>query len=225
MKQIQHVYKIIISYCRHRTIPSMSSRLLTVLIQQKVSVVKIVCIVISSKRLSKNFGASLRNHLLGRLLGRPFDGDTDESFSDEDWNSVWFKNNTIYRHQTIRINYATYDMHRELDTINTRTHPYIMVASPETEADAHPFWYVAVLGVFHAHIQHIGVNSLDLWLQKVEFLWVRWRGVVPDSSRGRENAKLPETGFVPDSDDYAFGFLDPSLVIRGLPSSTCLQEW
>ncbi|KAJ7053405.1 hypothetical protein C8F01DRAFT_926282, partial [Mycena amicta] len=27
-------------------------------------------------------------------------------------------------------------------------------------------------------------------------------------------ARLPKVGFVPDSDPYAFGFLDPNLVIR-----------
>ncbi len=49
----------------------------------------------------------------------------------------------------------------------------------------------------------------------MEFLWVRWLGVVPDHSFGREQARLPKVGFVPDSDEFAFGFLDPSLVLRG----------
>jgi hypothetical protein len=55
----------------------------------------------------------------------------------------------------------------------------------------------------------------------MEFLWVRWLGVVPACSFGRKQAKLPKVGFVPDSDKFAFGFLDPALVIRGchlLPS-------
>lgn len=49
----------------------------------------------------------------------------------------------------------------------------------------------------------------------MEFLWVRWLGVVAGLSFGRKKACLPKLGFIPDSDDYAFGFLDPSLVIRG----------
>ena len=28
-------------------------------------------------------------------------------------------------------------------------------------------------------------------------------------------AQLPKVGFVPEEDDMAFGFLDPSLVVRG----------
>ena len=49
----------------------------------------------------------------------------------------------------------------------------------------------------------------------MDFLWVRWLGVVPDRSFGRKQARLPKIGFVKDTDEYAFGFLDPSLVIRG----------
>jgi len=55
----------------------------------------------------------------------------------------------------------------------------------------------------------------------MEFLWVRWLGVVPGHSFGRRHARLPKVGFVPDTDEFSFGFLDPALVIRGchvLPS-------
>ena len=109
-------------------------------------------------------------------------------------------------------------MRRDFDTVNTRTHPFIIVSSPETEAGAHPFWYAAVLGIFHADVQHTGLTQDDLRdfrFKKMEFLWVRWLGVVPDHLCGRKQAKLPKIGFVPDSDEFAFGFLDPSLVIRG----------
>jgi hypothetical protein len=49
----------------------------------------------------------------------------------------------------------------------------------------------------------------------MEFLWVRWLGVVPGRSFGQKHAQLPKIGFVPDSDEFAFGFLDPSHVVRG----------
>lgn len=102
-----------------------------------------------------------------------------------------------------------------------------MVASPETEPGAHPFWYAAVMGVFHANIQHVGAASRNYRFQRVEFLWVRWLGVVPDSSFGRTEAALPKIGFVPDSHEYAFGFLDPSLVLtpQRLSSSSFLCRW
>ena len=49
----------------------------------------------------------------------------------------------------------------------------------------------------------------------MDFLWVRWLGIVPDRSFGRKQAKLPQVSFVEDLDDYAFGFLDPALMIHG----------
>ena len=49
----------------------------------------------------------------------------------------------------------------------------------------------------------------------MEVLWVRWLGVVPGYKWGFSQARLPKVGFVPDNNDNAFGFLDPSLVIRG----------
>ena len=49
----------------------------------------------------------------------------------------------------------------------------------------------------------------------MEFIWVRWLGVVPGHSFGRKQARLPKIGFVPDSDEFAFGFLDPAHIIHG----------
>ncbi|KAF8955382.1 hypothetical protein BDZ97DRAFT_1907687 [Flammula alnicola] len=102
-----------------------------------------------------------------------------------------------------------YDIHRDYDTINPRTHPFIIVSSPEVESNpsAHPFWYGQVLGVFHTDVQHTGSKSCNLAWKLMDFLWVRWLGVVP--------AKLPKLGFVVETDEYVFGFLDPSLIIRG----------
>jgi hypothetical protein len=49
----------------------------------------------------------------------------------------------------------------------------------------------------------------------MEFLWVRWYGIEPDYRSGFQHAKLPKVGFVPEADEFAFGFLDPANVIRG----------
>ncbi|KIM41098.1 hypothetical protein M413DRAFT_48283, partial [Hebeloma cylindrosporum] len=92
-----------------------------------------------------------------------------------------------------------------------------IVPSPEVEANsaAHPFWYGAVIGIFHADVQHAGSRSRDFGWKSMDFLWIRWLGVVPGHSFGRKQAKLPKLGFVPDTDEYAFGFLDPGLVLQG----------
>ncbi|KAJ3571321.1 hypothetical protein NP233_g3834 [Leucocoprinus birnbaumii] len=164
-----------------------------------------------------DFISKLKDHLLGRLTNRRFDGDMHDEFSNADRNSIRIRNNRIFRHHTVRVNYTTYDIRRDYDTIKPRNRPFCMVASPDTATDpnAHPFWYAAVMGVFHAEVQHTGIGSRDFTWKTVEFLWVRWLGIEPDYSYGRRVAKLPKFGFVPDTDDYAFSFLDPAEVIRG----------
>jgi hypothetical protein len=172
----------------------------------------------------QGFISKLKDHLLGRICGLDFDGDTDQLFSDDERNSIRIRNNTIYRLSTLRINYTTYDMRRDFDTVNPKTHPFIMVPSPETEMHAHPFWYAAVLGVYHADVQHVSNETRDFRFKRMEFLWVRWLGVVPGHSSGKRQAKLPKIGFVPDSDEFAFGFLDPSHVIRGCHLIPCFVD-
>ena len=73
-----------------------------------------------------------------------------------------------------------------------------MVPSPETKQGAHPFWYAAVLGVFHANVQHIGNELRDFRFKRIEFLWVRWLGVVPGHTFGKKQAKLLKISFIPD---------------------------
>lgn len=130
-------------------------------------------------------------------------------------------------------------MRRGQDTMNPRTHCDVMVASAETDAETgteigakadvkigakrgakpttkvHPFWYARVLGVFHAKVLHTDSNARNRSIQHVEFLWVRWFGIEQDYEYGPGPGRLPKIGFVPDTEDNAFGFLDPSLVLRG----------
>jgi hypothetical protein len=90
-----------------------------------------------------------------------------------------------------------------------------MVLSPETGDNAHPYWYARVLGVFHAEILHTGPAATNRSVQNMQFLWVRWFGLVPNHRFGFKAARLPKIGFIPENDTGAFGFLDPSLVVRG----------
>ena len=58
----------------------------------------------------------------------------------------------------------------------------------------------------------------------MELLWVRWLGVEPKYRWGFRSAQLPKVGFVPESDDNVFGFLDPSLVIHGCHLIPCFPD-
>ncbi|KAK6972044.1 GLOBIN domain-containing protein [Favolaschia claudopus] len=165
---------------------------------------------------AQNFLPQLKSHLLARLLDLPYDGDGLD-FSDQDLLDVTVLHDRIYTHKIMRINFTTYDMGRDQDTINPRTNSDIMVLSHEDEVDgteAHPYWYARVIGIFHAEVRHVGPKSKTTRTQRMEFLWVRWFGRDMTYKAGWKARRLHRVGFVDFEDGGAFGFLDPSEVIR-----------
>lgn len=162
-------------------------------------------------QVHQNFIPQLKAHLLGRML------EQDSPFSNEDLNSVRIVNDHIYSAKVLRINYTTYDMRRDQDSMNPRTHCDVMVHSSEAETDhgAHPFLYARVLGLFHEKVLHTGKNVQNRSIQHMEFLWVRWFSIEPGFRSGFKAARLPKIGFIAETKPNAFGFLDPSVVLRG----------
>ncbi|PPQ78449.1 hypothetical protein CVT24_001579 [Panaeolus cyanescens] len=165
----------------------------------------------------KEFLPRLRDHILGRLLNQKYDGD-DSPFSDAERAEVVFQNHTIFQHKTLRVNYTTYDMRRDQDTINPGTNANIMMLSPEGEA--HPYWYAKVIGIYHVLVSHRDLQSTPTLMN---FLWVRWYGMEPAQSYrfGWKARRLPRIGFVDgtNKDPLAsppFGFIDPAHVIRAV---------
>jgi hypothetical protein len=163
--------------------------------------------------IKQDFIPKLKDHLLGRLLHREYDGD-EIQFSDSDRNTVRIQNNRIYSAKVLRINYTTYDVRRAQDIVNPRTNSDVMTLSRETASGAHPYWYCRILGIFHAQVLHTGPNATNRSIQHMEFLWVRWYGEVHGQRWKPNTPRLFKVGFVPDTDSSAFGFLDPSLVLR-----------
>ena len=90
-----------------------------------------------------------------------------------------------------------------------------MVRSPEVGDNTHPYWYAQVLGIYHMHVLTTHPAAAKHSAQPMEFLWVRWLGIEPGYRSGSRVARLPKVGFVEVTDQDAFGFLDPDLVIRG----------
>ncbi|THG97865.1 hypothetical protein EW026_g4222 [Hermanssonia centrifuga] len=165
-----------------------------------------------------DFLPSLKDHLLARLAGRVFDGDEHE-FTDIERGSLRLKDNRLYLHKVMRINYTTYDMRRDQDSINPRTHADIMVLSPE-EDQTHPYWFGRVLGIYHAFVMYTGPGSKSTSLEykRTDFLWVQWFGPCPGESVGFRKRRLPQIGFIPyeKHDAGPFGFLDPALVVHAV---------
>jgi hypothetical protein len=114
----------------------------------------------------------------------------------------------------MRIHYTTYDLKREYDTINPRTHGDVMVLSGET-SPSHPYWYARVLGIYTMEVLLQGRGGGQPVKHYVEVLWVRWLAVLQGWKSGMKYARLPKVAFVEESDPDAFGFLDPGQVIRG----------
>jgi hypothetical protein len=114
----------------------------------------------------------------------------------------------------MRVNYTTYDVRRDGETINPRTYPDIMVKSPETGPNGEAYWYARVISIFHAQLSssHPGIKERSM--QKMDVLWVRWFGRELGHRHGSRYAHLPKIGFVESTDEYAFSFLDPTQVIR-----------
>ena len=139
-----------------------------------------------------------------------YDGD-ERVFPSEERASLQFVNslNNILRPKRFQVNYTTYDMRCDQDTLHPGHGSAVMLLSRENSRNAHPFWYAQVLAAFL-----ITVDYMDSTRQ-MEVLWVRWFGAMPGYHWGFRNARLPKIGFIPADSGMAFGFLDPSLVLRG----------
>ncbi|KAJ3819389.1 hypothetical protein F5880DRAFT_1460801, partial [Lentinula raphanica] len=138
------------------------------------------------------------------------------SFTNADRNHIRLKGGHFVSLKTCRINYMTYDVRRDQDTINPRNHADVMMLSGEDKPDAHPYWYACVIGIYHATVisTHPQANTAESGPQDLEFLWVRWLGIDPGHCSGAQYARLPKVGFVDESDPFAFGFLNTARVIR-----------
>ncbi|GJJ13555.1 hypothetical protein Clacol_007810 [Clathrus columnatus] len=163
-----------------------------------------------------DFLPKLRSHLFSRICGIGGIGD-EEQVDGVNGFTVLFLHECIYSHAILRINFTTYDLHRDQDFINPHTPKrFVMVASnddSEEECRKYPFWYAQVLGIFHAEI-FLSSKQQTPKPTRMEFLWVRWLGQDPTWKDGFKFHQLERIGFIPHEDKDAFGFLDPAAVIR-----------
>jgi hypothetical protein len=137
------------------------------------------------------------------------------SSTKPDIDHILFKHDRIYTHNIMRVNYTTYDVRRAQDTINPATpHRDIMVlADIDGNTDTHRFLYTRVLGVYHVNVIYTGPEMIDYRPRRLEFLWVRWFEHVVEGSWTAST--LDCVCFPPMAGENAYGFLDPTDVIRG----------
>ena len=90
-----------------------------------------------------------------------------------------------------------------------------MTLSHETDTtDSHPFWYGRIIGIFHARVLYLQSRSYAPEIRHIAFLYVRWFGRDTSFHSGFKHKRYPRIGF--DDPQYAFTFLDPDQVIRGV---------
>ncbi len=120
-------------------------------------------------------------------------------------------------------------MRRSQDSLNPRTQADVIVIAndePDGEttnrtrtgsspaSDAPPYWYARVLGVFHAHVRYRSTSTQASQLHSIEFLWVRWFEPDATYSSGWAARRLNRVRFLDCGDTEAFGFINPSDVVR-----------
>ncbi|KAL6307409.1 hypothetical protein BKA93DRAFT_816023 [Sparassis latifolia] len=162
-----------------------------------------------------SFLRKLKDHVLHSFHPRNL-GEGPQTWTDTDRDSVVIKDDRMYAHQTLTINYTTYDVRRAQDTINPSTARHdVMVLADNDDPHAHPFWYARVLGIYHINAVDLSPNTHSDGIPKhVEFLLVRWLGEDPDWCGGWHARRLDRIGFIPASDNGAFGILDPADILR-----------
>jgi hypothetical protein len=120
----------------------------------------------------------------------------------------------------MRINYTSYDVRRSQDVINASSAHCNIMTLTDTHDDQdqdtiHPFSYARVLGIYHVNVVYVGPGMIDYQPRRLEFLWVRWYQRSQTIQAGWQARKLDRVQFLPPADDGAFGFIDPSDVMRG----------
>ena len=165
------------------------------------------------KQKPKGFVGKLKDHLLDRILGREYDGG-ERTYGREQRNAVIIANDMLHKHKTLQINYTTYDMRRERDTIHINRNRDFMMLSCETD---YPYWFGRILGIYHASVQYLDPESVSRYRggpKRMEFLHVRWFARMEQETSGWENRQPLALTF--DDPEDAFGFVDPDMVIRAV---------
>ncbi|EIW86100.1 hypothetical protein CONPUDRAFT_35795, partial [Coniophora puteana RWD-64-598 SS2] len=122
----------------------------------------------------------------------------------------------LYEHKTLRVNFTTYDLRREHDTINPRSHADIMLLSQDepTDKNAHPYWYARVTFIFHVMVRFHHEDPSKS--RRVDVLLIRWLHRDSNFQDIFVDRRLPRVSFFPLGTSECWDFIDPSTVIRSV---------
>ena len=182
----------------------------------------------------QDFTRDLKEHLFPRIRERlkisaeVFDSNI-VNIDHAAQNTIIIKDNRVYNHKLARFYHTTYDVRRSEDIINPQTpHCNIMMlsnamsshATPSTASSNHPFLYGRVIGIYHVNVIYTGPGTKEYDPMRFDILHMRWfqLHVVQSRVRGQsgwDSSRLDCVTFPPMAHTESFGFIDPSLVLRG----------
>ncbi|KAF8596784.1 hypothetical protein BDV93DRAFT_454289, partial [Ceratobasidium sp. AG-I] len=157
------------------------------------------------------FIPQLKRHLLSRILGSQDHPD----FNDQEVGCVCFYQEQMYRHNTLRINYTSYDVLRQQDVINpSNSHCFALLpADLSNNSDAHPFIYAKIISIYHAKVSYAGQQPC-----RMDFVHVRWLYYDQTHPGEWDIGRLDQVGHEACKTDQdlldSFNFVNPSDIIR-----------
>ncbi|KJA13829.1 hypothetical protein HYPSUDRAFT_99722, partial [Hypholoma sublateritium FD-334 SS-4] len=183
---------------------------------------------------AKDFTKKLKEHLLPRILKKLKinedslgSGDTSMEQLAQKW--IVVKSDRIFQHKLAHFYHTTYDVRRSEDVINPRTaHCDVMLladlepngTSHSDMTATHPFLYGRVIGIYHVNVVYVGQGMKSYEAMRFDLLQIRWFQVEISDLQDRHlsewaSLRLNRLSFPSMAFKDSFGFLDPSLVLRG----------
>ena len=90
----------------------------------------------------------------------------------------------------------------------------VFANADHADENSHPFCYAQVLGVYYANVVYIGPGIDGYESHRMEFLWVwRYQQMCMTCSCWMSH-RLDRLQFLPVAAEDAFGFVDPSDILR-----------
>ncbi len=163
----------------------------------------------------QNFIPKPKDHILRSIPG--FEIANNEETTPAQWRHLHIINDRIFCHKIFRINYTTYNVCQNQDSINPRTRSDVIVLANKTDTNCiHPYWYACIIGIFHADVCYNDPDGTmeEMCCFQIDFLWVCWYGFNGKHKLGFKAKRPHWVGFVDGSDQDAFGFISPADVIR-----------
>lgn len=157
----------------------------------------------------KNFD-TLYHHLYSRVTNDT----TTQTFTNDQLQRIFVTGSgsgIIGLHKVIRINYRTYDLQRDSDSLNPRTNSDAMILNSHEGYN-----YCRIITIFHVMVYDNEDPTCPPLGRKYDVAYVRWFRSDPTWQSGLKYKRLERLEFYPKDDPQAFGFIDPAYILRAV---------